>query len=150
MRELSRLKNASPKRLHAVWFHSWNQMECDSIPVIKLNYREQFSKNKLLLYWFSKAVMGSEKVLDMSTNNSREECCVIKAVLYLNCAHGYRNLYMWWNCVELYMHPQLSVKLVKSEKSLWIVAISASWFQYCTILMQDVTNGRNCVRSTED
>lgn len=43
---------------------------------------------------FQKFVMGSGKVLDMSINYSRKECCVIKAVEYLNSVHGYRNLYM--------------------------------------------------------
>ena len=43
---------------------------------------------------FQRFVMGSGKVLGKAIHNSRKECCVIKAVLYLNCADGYTNLYM--------------------------------------------------------
>lgn len=42
------------------------------------------------------------------------------------------------------------VKLVKSEYALWTVPMSISWFCYCTMVMQDVTNRGNWVKGTQD
>lgn len=72
---------------------------------------------------------------------NRRESCVMETVLV---SRQWWWLYLsdtWCSCTELHMHTHMSVKLVHSVQALWIVPISFSRFEFCTVIMQDVIAG---------
>lgn len=111
------------------------------------NYRNQ---EKIGGYhWVRDWDRGDRKVVDVTIKEQHKKSLWwwIRDSVHITILHRITHTYIH---TYKYTHIPTEVKLEKSEKAPWIVSKPIFWLWYYVIILQNITNRGNCVKSTQN